>query len=66
MTSLEYMPSLSEALAIKMIEDDQEGDGKGRKTKNSKNEAARKKHKKQRSGISLVGGMLCSKKAKSM
>ena len=61
MASLEYLPSLSEALAIKMIEDD----GKGRKAKNAKNKAARKKHKKQRSGISLVGGMLCSKKAKS-
>ena len=61
MASLEYLPSLSEALAIKMIEDD----GKGRKAKNAKNKAARKKHKKQRSGISLVGGMFCSKKAKS-
>ena len=65
MASLEYLPSLSEALAIKMIEDDLGGDGKGRKAKNAKNKAARKKHKKQRSGISLVGGMLCSKKAKS-
>ncbi|KAG2651539.1 hypothetical protein PVAP13_1NG288500 [Panicum virgatum] len=65
MASLEYLPSLSEALAIKMIEDDLGGDGKGRKAKNAKNKAARKKHKKQRSGISLVGGMFCSKKAKS-
>ncbi|PUZ76076.1 hypothetical protein GQ55_1G261600 [Panicum hallii var. hallii] len=65
MASLEYLPSLSEALAIKMIEDDLGGDGKGSKVKNSKNKAARKKHKKQRSGISLVGGMFCSKKAKS-
>jgi len=47
MASLEYLPSLSEALAIKMIEDDLGGDGKGRKAKN--------KRKKQRSGISLVG-----------
>lgn len=65
MASLEYLPSLSEALAIKMIEDDLGGDGKGSKAKKSKNKAARKKHRKQRSGISLVGGMFCSKKAKS-
>ncbi|CAO2039201.1 unnamed protein product [Urochloa humidicola] len=65
MASLEYLPSLSEALAIKMIEDDM-GDRKEKKPKkNSKNKAARKKHKKQRSGISLVGGMFFSKKAKS-
>ncbi|KAG2571839.1 hypothetical protein PVAP13_7KG121811 [Panicum virgatum] len=47
MARLEYLPSLSEALAIMMIEDDLGGDGKGRKAKN--------KRKKQRSGISLVG-----------
>ncbi|CAO2046154.1 unnamed protein product [Urochloa humidicola] len=65
MGSLEYLPSLSEALAIKMIEDDM-GDRKEKEPKkNSKNKAARKKHKKQRSGISLVGGMFFSKKAKS-
>ncbi|CAL5057752.1 unnamed protein product [Urochloa decumbens] len=65
MASLEYLPSLSEALAIKMIEDDM-GDRKEKKPKkNSKNKAARKKHRKQRSGISLVGGMFFSKKAKS-
>ncbi|CAN6238337.1 unnamed protein product [Urochloa humidicola] len=65
MASLEYLPSLSEALAIKMIEDDM-GDRKEKKSKkSSKNKAARKKHKKQRSGISLVGGMFFSKKAKS-
>ncbi|CAN6244675.1 unnamed protein product [Urochloa humidicola] len=65
MASLEYLPSLSEALAIKMIEDDM-GDRKEKKPKkNSKNKAARKKHKKQRSGISLVGGMFFSKKTKS-
>ncbi|KAF8653174.1 hypothetical protein HU200_062623 [Digitaria exilis] len=64
MVSLEYLPSLSEALAIKMIEDDM-GDRKERKAKNSKNKAARKKHRKQRSGISLVRGMFFSKKAKS-
>lgn len=65
MASLEYLPSLSEALAIKMIEDDL-GDRKERKAKSSKSKpATRKKHKKQRIGISLVGGMLFSKKAKS-
>jgi hypothetical protein len=66
MASLEYLPSLSEALAIKMIEDDL-GDRKESKAKSSKmsKHASRKKHKKQRSGISLVGGMFFSKKAKS-
>ncbi|CAL4887356.1 unnamed protein product [Urochloa decumbens] len=49
MASLEYLPSLSEK----------------KPKQNSKNKAARKKHKKQRSGISLVGGMFFSKKAKS-
>ena len=62
MASLEYLPSLSKALTVKMIEDDPEETGRGGK---NANKAARKKHKKQRSGISLVGGMLCSKKAKS-
>ncbi|XP_039844171.1 uncharacterized protein LOC120703998 [Panicum virgatum] len=62
MASLDYLPSLSEALAIKMIEDDLGGDGKGR---NAKNKAARKKKHKKQSGISLVGGMFCAKKAKS-
>ncbi|XP_062219311.1 uncharacterized protein LOC133919079 [Phragmites australis] len=60
MASLEYLPSLSEALTIKMIEDDS-GERKERKVKSKK---ARKKHKKQKSGISLVGGIF-SKKSKS-
>jgi len=67
--SLEYLPSLSEALAIKMVEDDQ-GDRKERKVKKkSKNKAASasrtKKHKSGRISLQLVGGMFCSKKAKS-
>ena len=66
--SLEYLPSLSEALAIKMVKDDQ-GDRKERKVKKkSKNKAASaSRTKKHKSGISLqlVGGMFCSKKAKS-
>ncbi|XP_066321810.1 WEB family protein At1g75720-like [Miscanthus floridulus] len=66
--SLEYLPSLSEALAIKMVEDDQ-GDRKERKVvKKSKNKAASaRRTKKHKSGISLqlVGGMFCSKKATS-
>ncbi|KAK3158181.1 hypothetical protein QOZ80_2AG0133890 [Eleusine coracana subsp. coracana] len=53
--NLEYLPSLSEALSIKMIEDDL-----GRRKVKSK-KASRKKHK---SGISLVGGIF-SKKTKS-
>uniref|UniRef100_A0A0A9CG28 Uncharacterized protein n=1 Tax=Arundo donax TaxID=35708 RepID=A0A0A9CG28_ARUDO len=61
MANLEYLPSLSEALTIKMIEDDL-GDRKERKVKSKK--AARKNHKKQKSGISLVGGIF-SKKSKS-
>ncbi|KAL6899787.1 hypothetical protein ACP4OV_006445 [Aristida adscensionis] len=61
MANLEYLPSLSEALAIKMIEDDM-GERKARKVKNKK--TARKKHKKPKSGISLVGGIFC-KQAKS-
>ncbi|GJN21310.1 hypothetical protein PR202_gb08775 [Eleusine coracana subsp. coracana] len=58
--NLEYLPSLSEALSIKMIEDDL-GQRKERKVKSKK--ASRKKHKKKR-GISLVGGIF-SKKTKS-
>lgn len=59
MANLEYLPSLSEALSIKMIEDDL-GQRKERKVKGKK--ASRKKHKKI--GISLVGGIF-SKKTKS-
>lgn len=62
MASLEYLPSLSEALAIKMVEDDL-GVRKGKKIKNRA--ATRNKHKKHKSGISFVGGMFFSKKAKS-
>ncbi|KAL6634173.1 hypothetical protein ACP70R_026844 [Stipagrostis hirtigluma subsp. patula] len=61
MANLEYLPSLSEALTIKMIEDDL-GERKARKVKNNKK--ARKKHKKQKNGISLVGSIF-SKKGKS-
>lgn len=64
--SLEYLPSLSEALAIKMVEDDLGHDSKAKKK--SKNKAAgASRTKKHKSGISLqlVGGMLCTKKAKS-
>ncbi|KAJ1281555.1 hypothetical protein BS78_04G314200 [Paspalum vaginatum] len=57
--NLEYLPSLSEALAIKMIEDDL-GERKVKKSQNKV--ASRKKHK---SRISLVGGLFFSKKAKS-
>ncbi|KAJ1279491.1 hypothetical protein BS78_04G160900 [Paspalum vaginatum] len=64
MASLDYLPSLSEALAIKMIEDDL-GERKERKVKKSKAKTANRKHKKQKSGISLVRGMFFSKKAKS-
>lgn len=66
--SLEYLPSLSEALAIKMVEDDLGHDSKAKKKKKSKNKAAgASRTKKHKSGISLqlVGGMLCTKKAKS-
>jgi hypothetical protein len=52
MANLEYLPSLSEALSIKMIEDDL-----------GQRKASRKKHKKK-SGIFLVGGIF-SKKTKS-
>ncbi|AQL05750.1 hypothetical protein Zm00014a_037084 [Zea mays] len=60
--SLEYLPRLSEALAIKMVEDDL-GHRKERKVKNKAGSRA-KKHK---SGIALrlIGGMFCSKKARS-
>ncbi|XP_062223100.1 WEB family protein At1g75720-like [Phragmites australis] len=61
MANLEYLPSLSEALTIKMIENDF-GERKEGKVKSKK--AARKKHKKQKNGISLVGGIF-SKKSKS-
>ncbi|XP_066331793.1 uncharacterized protein [Miscanthus floridulus] len=67
---LEYLPSLSEALAIKMVEDDLGDRRKERKVKkNSKNKTASvsrtKKHKSGRISLQLVGGMFCSKKAKS-
>uniref|UniRef100_A0A0A9HA10 Uncharacterized protein n=1 Tax=Arundo donax TaxID=35708 RepID=A0A0A9HA10_ARUDO len=61
MANLEYLPSLSEALTIKMIKNDL-GERKERKVRSKK--AGRKKHKKQKSGISLVGGIF-SKKSKS-
>jgi hypothetical protein len=55
MSSIEYLPSLSEALSIKMIEDDL------RKVKKAK----KKQHKKQRKiAVSLVRGIF-SKKGKS-
>lgn len=58
MASLEYLPSLSEALSIKMIEDDL------RKVKSDK-KAKKKQHKKQRKiAVSLVGRIF-SKKGKS-
>ncbi|KAM0840809.1 hypothetical protein ACQ4PT_059410 [Festuca glaucescens] len=58
MASLEYLPSLSEALSIKMIEDDL------RKVKSDK-KANKKQHKKQRKiAVSLVRGIF-SKKGKS-
>jgi len=73
--SLEYLPSLSEALAIKMVEDDLQGDRRKVKkkttSKNSKGASASasasrtKKHKSGRISLQLVGGMFCSKKAKS-
>jgi len=68
--SLEYLPSLSEALAIKMVEDDLGDRRKERKVKkNGKNKTASasrtKKHKSGRISLQLVGGMFCSKKAKS-
>uniref|UniRef100_A0ACD5ZAV6 Uncharacterized protein n=1 Tax=Avena sativa TaxID=4498 RepID=A0ACD5ZAV6_AVESA len=60
MASLEYLPSLSEALSIKMIEDDFDL----RKVK-SDNKAKKKQHKKQRKiAVSLVRGIF-SKKFKS-
>ena len=52
MASLEYLPSLSKALTVKMIEDDPEETGRGGK---NANKAARKKDKKQRSGTVMVG-----------
>ncbi|KQJ99873.1 uncharacterized protein LOC100827795 [Brachypodium distachyon] len=60
MASLEYLPSLSEALAIKMVEDDVRKVTK--KSSNSKGAKAKKKpqhqHKKQRkNAVSLVGGI---------
>jgi hypothetical protein len=67
--SLEYLPSLSEALAIKMVEDDLGDRRKERKVKKKKNKAASasrtKKHKSGGISLQLVGGMFCSKKAKS-
>lgn len=68
--SLEYLPSLSEALAIKMVDDDQLGDRKKerkvKKKKKSKNKAASaSRTKKHKISLQLVGGMFCSKKAKS-
>jgi hypothetical protein len=58
MSSIEYLPSLSEALSIKMIEDDL------RKVKSDK-KAKKKQHKKQRKiAVSLVRGIF-SKKGKS-
>ncbi|VAI77220.1 unnamed protein product [Triticum turgidum subsp. durum] len=55
MASLEYLPSLSEALTIKMVDDDI------RKMKSSK-KAKKKQHKKQRkNAVSLVGGIFSSK-----
>ncbi|KAI4972151.1 hypothetical protein ZWY2020_003076 [Hordeum vulgare] len=55
MASLEYLPSLSEALTIKMIDDDL------RKLKSNKR-AKKKQHKKQRkNALSLVGGIFSNK-----
>lgn len=55
MASLEYLPSLSEALTIKMVDDDL------RKVKCNK-KAKKKQHKKQRkNAVSLVGGIFSSK-----
>ncbi|KAG8071017.1 hypothetical protein GUJ93_ZPchr0006g42195 [Zizania palustris] len=55
MASLEYLPSLSEVLAIKMVEDDQLGERRQRKVK---------KQQQKKNGISLVGRIF-SKKGKS-
>ncbi|KAF0932183.1 hypothetical protein E2562_008714 [Oryza meyeriana var. granulata] len=68
MASLEYLPSLSEALAIKMVEDDHLGERRQRKVK--KNKAAMKKEKKQqqqqkKNGVSFVGRIFSSRKDKS-
>jgi len=66
--SLEYLPSLSEALAIKMVEDDLGDRRKERKVKKNNKAASASRTKKHKSGglsLQLVGGMFCSKKAKS-
>uniref|UniRef100_A0A0E0CLW1 SAC domain-containing protein n=1 Tax=Oryza meridionalis TaxID=40149 RepID=A0A0E0CLW1_9ORYZ len=72
--SLEYLPSLSEALAIKMVDDDRhlgerrQGNAK-KKKKNTKNAMNSKKkqqqQQKKKNGVSFVGRIFSSRKDKS-
>uniref|UniRef100_A0A0E0K110 Uncharacterized protein n=1 Tax=Oryza punctata TaxID=4537 RepID=A0A0E0K110_ORYPU len=68
--SLEYLPSLSEALAIKMVDDDRhlgerrQRNAKKKNTKNAMN-TNKKKQQQKKNGISFVGRIFSSRKDKS-
>jgi hypothetical protein len=67
--SLEYLPSLSEALAIKMVDDDRhlgerrQGNARKKNTKNAMN--SKKKQQQKKNGVSFVGRIFSSRKDKS-
>ncbi|XP_052141835.1 uncharacterized protein LOC127761561 [Oryza glaberrima] len=67
--SLEYLPSLSEALAIKMVDDDRhlgerrQGNARKKNTKNAMNN--KKKQQQKKNGVSFVGRIFSSRKDKS-